>query len=254
MGTALWRHENPLFLGATASFSVQFSNVENVSQPTQTKRLGHSQCLSSHKSCKENKSYNILLHILNKKYLLNSINLSDRFLWVFYELKLVRTSLNYRVLGTSMNILSMHLYTLNLGWTSCFISFVWDLSTCQECVESDIIQNEKLLPRVGLEPTTLRFDVWCSANWSNGTWWEMYYSDDLYTSTYFRLQCIHWYKFENEVERILSCKCTVLCYILEYIYTNIQIAKGRSQVLCLILPYKRDQHSLDLVFACWTQT
>ena len=27
------------------------------------------------------------------------------------------------------------------------------------------------------------------------------------------------YKFENDnVERILSCTCTVLCYILEYIY------------------------------------
>ena len=34
-------------------------------------------------------------------------------------------------------------------------------------------------------------------------------------------QCIHWYiyKFENdEVEHILSCTCTVCCYILEYIY------------------------------------
>ena len=48
---------------------------------------------------------------------------------------------------------------------------------------------------------------------------------------YFRYQCILWYKFENdEVERILSCKCTVLGYILEYIYI-IQIAKGcRSHV------------------------
>ena len=29
------------------------------------------------------------------------------------------------------------------------------------------------------------------------------------------------YKFDNdEVERSLSCKCTVLCYIFEYIYTQ----------------------------------
>ena len=38
---------------------------------------------------------------------------------------------------------------------------------------------------------------------------------------------VHWYKFENdEVERILSCKCTDLCYILEYIYIG-QIKKRR---------------------------
>ena len=36
------------------------------------------------------------------------------------------------------------------------------------------------------------------------------------------------YTFENdEVERIWSCKCTALCYILEYIYI-IQIAKRRT--------------------------
>ena len=34
------------------------------------------------------------------------------------------------------------------------------------------------------------------------------------------------HKFGNdEVERILSCKCSVLCYILEYNYI-VQIAKG----------------------------
>ena len=42
---------------------------------------------------------------------------------------------------------------------------------------------------------------------------------------HFRYQCIHWYKFEDdEVERILSCTCTVKCCILEYIYIG-QIAK-----------------------------
>ena len=40
---------------------------------------------------------------------------------------------------------------------------------------------------------------------------------------------IHWYKFENdEEERILSLKCTVLCYILEYIYI-VQMAKRRTR-------------------------
>ena len=47
-----------------------------------------------------------------------------------------------------------------------------------------------------------------------------------------------WYKFENDaVERILSCTCTVFCYILEYIYIG-QIAKGRtSDFLCYFLKY-----------------
>ena len=49
----------------------------------------------------------------------------------------------------------------------------------------------------------------------------------LYTYTYFRYKCIHWYKFENDVDRILSCKYTGLSYILEYIYM-MQIAKRRT--------------------------
>ena len=55
--------------------------------------------------------------------------------------------------------------------------------------------------------------------------WKLYYLNDLYSYMYFRYQFIHWYKFDNdEVERILSCKCTVLCYILEYCYIG-QITK-----------------------------
>ena len=44
---------------------------------------------------------------------------------------------------------------------------------------------------------------------------------------YFGYQCIHWYKFKNDVERILSFKCTVLCYTFEYI-CMIQIAQRRT--------------------------
>ena len=78
------------------------------------------------------------------------------------------TLLNYRVLETSTAAIFLsngHLISLYapiyLGWTSSLISFVWDQSTCQERVESDKIQNEKFLPRVELEPTTLRSAVWC---------------------------------------------------------------------------------------------
>ena len=46
-----------------------------------------------------------------------------------------------------------------LGWTSCLILFAWDQSICQECVESEKIQNEKVLPTAGLELTTLRLEV-----------------------------------------------------------------------------------------------
>ena len=46
-----------------------------------------------------------------------------------------------------------------------------------------------------------------------------------------RYKCIHLYKFENdEIERILSCKCTVLCYTLEDSYI-VQIAKRRTTPL-----------------------
>ena len=61
-----------------------------------------------------------------------------------------------------------------LGWTSCLISFAWDHSTYQERVGSDKIQNEKFLPTVWLEPTTLRFQVCCSIDWSSRTCWMLF--------------------------------------------------------------------------------
>ena len=90
----------------------------------------------------------------------------DNFI-VQMKLKLMRTLLNYRVLGTI---------------TATLFSFKWSFSLCtyiprmdvmldficmgpvdrKERIGSDEIQNEKFLPTVGLEPTTLRFQVWCS--------------------------------------------------------------------------------------------
>ena len=142
---------------------------------------------------------------------------------VLYRLKLVRTLLNYRVLGTSTTVIFLSndhfLYApIYLEWTSCLISFVWGHSTCEERGESDKIQNETVLPTAGLEPTTLKFEDWCSTDCASRSWWELYYFNDLITYMYFRYQCIHWFKFENdEGERIFSCKCIVLRYILEYI-------------------------------------
>ena len=78
--------------------------------------------------------------------------------------------------------------------------------------------------------------------------------DVLITYMYFRYQCIHCYKYENdEVECNLSCKCTVLYYILEYIYI-VQIAKRRINPVFAFKMQIRDQLECLVVFACCKQT
>ena len=70
---------------------------------------------------------------------------------------------------------------------------------------------------------------------------------------YFRYQCIHWYKYENdEVESILPRKCTVLCYILEYIYI-VQIEKRRTSPVFAFNMQIPDQVEFLVVFACCDQ-
>ena len=58
------------------------------------------------------------------------------------------------------------------------------------------------------------------------------------------------YKYENDdLERNLSCKCTVLCYIFEYLYI-VQITKRRiSHVLAFNMQIP-DQVECLVVFAC----
>ena len=75
----------------------------------------------------------------------------------------MQTNLNYRVPGTStdaifsqMIILSMHL----LPQMNVMLDFI-----CMEQVDLP----GKFLPTVELEPTTLRFEVWCSTDWANRT-------------------------------------------------------------------------------------
>ena len=62
---------------------------------------------------------------------------------------------------------------------------------------------------------------------------------------------IHCYKYENEeVECYLSRKCTVLCYILEYIYMYIvQIAKRRISPLFAFNMQISDRVECLVVFA-----
>ena len=79
--------------------------------------------------------------------------------------------------------------------------------------------------------------------------------NDFFTYMYSQYQCIHvpCYKYENdEVERNLSCKCTVLCYILEYIYI-VQITKRRISHVLAFNMHLPDQVECLVVFACWNQ-
>ena len=81
---------------------------------------------------------------------------------------------------------------------------------------------------------------------------------------YSQYQCIACYKYEtDEVDRNLSCKCTVLCYILEYIYI-VQITKRRvspvlafnmqiqDQVECLVVLHVKSKHRtcVSLCYLC----
>ena len=64
-------------------------------------------------------------------------------------------------------------------------------------------------------------------------------------------RCIICYKYENdEVGRNLSGKCTVLCYILEYIYI-VQITKRRTSHMLAFSMQIPDQVEWLVVFACW---
>ena len=63
-------------------------------------------------------------------------------------------------------------------------------------------------------------------------------------------QCLPCYKYQNdEVERNLSCKCTVLCYILEYMYI-LQISKRRIGPVLAFNVQIPDQVECLAVFAC----
>ena len=67
---------------------------------------------------------------------------------------------------------------------------------------------------------------------------------------YSQHQFIPCYKYENdEVERNLSCKCTVLCNILEYIY-NVQIAKRRISTVFAFNMQIPDRVECLVVIAC----
>ena len=109
------------------------------------------------------------------------------------------------------------LYAPILPLMNVMLDFNLEPIDMQGRVQSDKIQKEFLLT-VGLEPTTLRCVARCSTELP-GLWSKLCYHKDFYTYMYFRYQCIYWYKFGNdEVERILSCTCTVLLHIGIYLH------------------------------------
>ena len=70
---------------------------------------------------------------------------------------------------------------------------------------------------------------------------------------YSQYQCLPCYKYQiDEVERNLSYKCTVLCYILEYMYI-LQITKRRIGPVLAFNVQIPDQVECLAVFACWKQ-
>ena len=61
---------------------------------------------------------------------------------------------------------------------------------------------------------------------------------------------MNWYIIDYyEEERILSTKCTVLCYLLEYIYI-VQIATRRTSPVFAFNMHIPDQVEYLVVFAC----
>ena len=102
---------------------------------------------------------------------------------------------------------------------------------------------------MGLDPTALRSEVRCSTDWAYRAYMlTVLFKWPLYIHVLCTL-CIHWYKFENdEMERILSCKCGVLCYKLEYSYI-VQIGKiHTSHVFAFNV-----QNTIQIIFS-WSFT
>ena len=63
-----------------------------------------------------------------------------------------------------MIVFSMHLYNSDEGHA--WFHLYGTSRPCQECIESEKMQNEKFLLTVGHEPTAMRSEVWCSTNWA----------------------------------------------------------------------------------------
>ena len=157
------------------------------------------------------------------------------------RLKLKCTYLNYRVQGTSTAAIFLSndnsLYALiNLGWiymNAWFHSYgISRLARSTSKATKYKTKNSCTQWDSNPQPWDLN-EVLCSTDWANRSWWKLYYINDLCTHIYFRYQCIHWYKFANDgVERILSCKWTILCYIKDFLECEAFEAKRFRNISC----------------------
>ena len=149
--------------------------------------------------------------------------------------------------------LSMHLYTsdgrhawFHLHGTS---------RPARSASEATKYKMKNSLSTVGLEPSTLIFQVWCSTDWAS----RAVHLNGLITYMYSQYQCLPCYKYQNdEVERNLSCKCTVLCYILEYILLKRSLESVarislyyRLQTLADSEGVDRSRYNFQRMFPAW---
>ena len=151
------------------------------------------------------------------------------------SLKLVRTLLNYCVIGTSTIaiffhtiIFPLHLYTSDEchAWFHLYGTSrpARSASKAKKCKMKNVCSQWDSNPQPwGLKSDALPTEL-------TGLRCKLHYLNDLYVNMYILYFLWYRYKFENdEVDCILSCKCTVLCYILDYEYCHIvQIAKGHT--------------------------
>ena len=166
----------------------------------------------------------------------------------------MRTLLNYRVLGISttavlfqMIILSMH---LNISYRRHALFHLYWTSRHARSSSKATKYKMKILTHSGTR--THNLEIWSLMLYrlSLTSSLKAVYLNDLITYTYFQYQ-IHCYKYENnEVDHNLSLKCTVLCYILQYIYI-VQIANRRTSPAFAYNMQIPDQVECLAVFACW---
>ena len=110
--------------------------------------------------------------------------------------------------------LSMHLY--NSDGRHAWFHLHGTSRPDRSASEATKYKMKNSLSTVGVETSTLRFQVWCSTYWASPGSVNAVRLNGLITFMYSQYQCLPCYMYQNdEVERNLSCKCTVLCYILE---------------------------------------
>ena len=124
----------------------------------------------------------------------------------------------------------MHLYTLHERHAWFHLYGTSRPATCASKATKCKMKNVCQRWDSNQQPWDLKSDALLTE--IRGLCWKLYYLNCLYTSMYFRYQCIHWHKFENDgVQIILSCKCTALWIldILVYLYIGIYLYCTNSE-------------------------